>query len=115
MHGPPLYKMAGQLSAIHITVVIVGNGMGPAKKCRYEQIPADVSLHIRYLHQDKGVRGKDLRKRYKKYSKTSIYRHMVKPIGEEVRDKREDNAGRPKVYTSRETRQIIRPIGTLRR
>ena len=55
------------------------------RKDRYKKMPLDVSIHIRYLHQDMGVGGVDLCKRYPNFSKTSIYRHMTKKLGISVR------------------------------
>ena len=42
-----------------------------------KQIPLEVSIHIRYLYQDKGLRGKELLKKYPMCSKASIYRHAT--------------------------------------
>ena len=39
-----------------------------------------VSIHLRYLYQDKGLRGKDLLKMYPKIPKATVYRHAKKPI-----------------------------------
>ena len=50
------------------------------KKRICTQIAPMVSLHLRYIHQDLGLTGKELCKRYKCYSKSSIFRNMVKPI-----------------------------------
>ena len=76
------------------------------KKKTYEKIPDDVSFHLRYLHQDKGVPLKDLVKRYPKYSKTSIHRHSKKQFGVEKTDKRKQNKGRPRKLTDRDVRHI---------
>ena len=43
------------------------------KKKTLTQVPLEVFLHLRYLHQDKGTREKVLLKMYPKLSKTSIY------------------------------------------
>ena len=39
-----------------------------------------MSIHLRYLYQDKALKGKELLKRYPVYSKATIYRHASKPI-----------------------------------
>ena len=83
-------------------------------KGRYKKIPLDISIHLRYLHQDMGVGGVDLRKRYPNFSKTSIYRHMTKKIGDNIEDRRKGNKGRPKVITPRDVRNILRQVPLLR-
>ena len=65
------------------------------RKKPYRRIPLEVSIHMRYLHQDLNMSGKDLVKRYRKYSQASVYKHMVKPIGDNVEDHRKNNPGRP--------------------
>ena len=81
----------------------------------YKSIPLEVSLHLRYLHQDGGCSGKELVRRYSQYSRTSIYRHMVQKIGESLRDKRHDNCGATKKLSVREERNILRQIPLLRK
>ena len=49
---------------------------------KHQKIPAVLSVHIRYLHQYMNMTGKQLVRRYRHYSKASLYKHMVKPIGE---------------------------------
>ena len=87
--------------------------MAPRKQ--YTPIPLEVSIHLRYLHQDKGVSGIHLTKRYKKYARASIYKHMVKAIGAPTKDKRHYNKGRPHVLRDREKRHIIRKLLLLRK
>ena len=41
----------------------------------YTLFPLEVSVHLRYLYQDKGIRDKELLKMYPKLSKATIYRH----------------------------------------
>jgi len=65
--------------------------MGGEKKKLYFKISLEVSLYLRYLHQDKGVPGKKLVKKYPKYSKSSIYHHMCMPIERNLYDKRIKN------------------------
>ena len=80
------------------------------EKKKYTKLPLDVSIHLRYLHQDKGVPLKDLLKRYPQYSKTNIYRHSKKKIGENSVDNRKQNKGRPRKLTERDDRQIIQTL-----
>ncbi len=42
-------------------------------------VPKETSIYMRYLFQDKGLRGDELLKRFPKYSKATIYRHAKLP------------------------------------
>jgi transposase len=81
----------------------------------YKQMPIHVSIHLRYLHQDLGVKGNELLKRYKDYSRASIFRHAKKKITDITVDKRKFNQGRPKKLSVRDERNILRQIPKLRR
>ena len=83
-------------------------------KQKLNRIPLKVSVHLRYLYQDKGVRGKELLEKYPMYSKTSIYRHAVKPIMEEPLRYHRNNIGRPRKISERDKRLILRQIPLLR-
>ena len=52
-------------------------------------VPLEVSIHGRYLHQDgrKTLLEISKMKTYGKYSKATIFRHMVKSVGDLVPDK----------------------------
>jgi len=74
-------------------------------------IPRDISVYIRYLYQDKGVRGAELLNRFPEYSKASIYRHVNKPLNcTDVHDQRKNNKGRPCKLTLRDERNLIRQL-----
>ena len=80
-----------------------------------KKIPLHVSIHLRYLYQDRGVRGKQLLQKYPMYSRTSIYRHAKKPItAEPVDDNRHRNKGRPSKVSARDKRAIFKEIPRLR-
>ena len=49
-------------------------------KKKYKNIPLEMSIHLRYLHQDLGCSLAQLRKRYQSYSKTSIFRYVKLPV-----------------------------------
>ena len=69
------------------------------------KMPLEVSIHLRYLHQDKGVKISQLlkdKKWHKKHSKSSIYRHAKMAIGEIKEDGRHFNEGRPCLLTARD-------------
>ena len=83
---------------------------------KLNKIPIGVSIHLRYLYQDKGLRGKELLKVYPKIPKATVYRHATKPIElNPIPDKRIYNKGRPRKLTLRERRAILRQIPILRK
>lgn len=78
------------------------------------KIPPDISIYLRYLYQDKGVKGKELINRFPQYKRSTIYRHAKLPIGVAAEDKRHRNKGRPQVLDERDKRCIIRELPRLR-
>ena len=46
----------------------------------YTTMPPEVSLLVRYLHQEKGETLKNLLKLYPQYARTTMYRHVKKPL-----------------------------------
>ena len=86
----------------------------PNKK--YKSIPPDVSVHIRYLHQDKLESITTINRRYPDYPRTSIFRHATKPIGQPATDRRIGNkkAGRKKLLTVRDERHLESSLLKLR-
>ena len=81
------------------------------------KVPIDISVHWRYLHQDlrkTWAKIKRYNKKYKKFSKATICRHMKKQIGDNVMDKRKFNKGRPRKLSLRDERNILRQISVLR-
>ena len=80
----------------------------------YKKIPMDVSIHILYLHQDKGEGLKDHILRYPEYSKTSLHRHSKLPIGVNQKDGRHQNKGRKRLLSDRDNRKIIHCLHELR-
>ena len=71
------------------------NGQGKVKKV-YKKMPINVSIHLRFLHQDMGLRIEELLDLYKEYPKTSIIHHAKKNVNDTNPDKRKFNKGRPK-------------------
>ena len=82
---------------------------------KYKKIPRDVSVYVRYLHQHGGLRGKALTDKFPEYSARSIHRHARLPIGEDPKDKRKENKGRPRLLTERDIRHVEASIHHLRR
>ena len=74
------------------------------------KIPPDVSVYLRYLYQDLKLKGNELLQRFPQYSKASIYRHAKKPIGQQPKDRRHENKGRPPKLSTRDKRVIIREL-----
>ena len=71
------------------------------------KIPLNVSIHLKYLHQDKDLKENELLKRYPMHSKATIYRHVSKPI--KIKDNgvhinTNKKRGRPSKLTSRKRR-----------
>ena len=73
------------------------------------KVPISVSIHWRYLHKDLGKTCNQIMamKKYKRYSKATICRHIKKPTDEEIQDGRKFNKGRPPKLTPRDKRRIL--------
>ena len=80
-----------------------------------KKMSLEVSVRLRYLHQDKGVKICDLVKGFPNYSKSNIYIHVKLPDEAAKTDGRKLNKGRPKVLTVRDERKIIRTMLMLRK
>ena len=79
------------------------------------KIPPHASFRLRYLFQEKGVRGNELLKLYPEFSRISLYRDAVESIDLiQIVYKRKLNKGRPKKVSLREERIIFREIRKLR-
>ena len=61
---------------------------------KYKQIPIEVSIRLRYLHQDKGLTVPELHKRYPEYPRRSISGHSRKSVRPTQVDCRHENQGR---------------------
>ena len=59
--------------------------------------------------------GPAIMKRYRQYSRPSIFRHMKKPTGDIIEDKRKQNCGRPRLLTARDKRSILKQIPWIRK
>ena len=75
----------------------------------------ELSIHLRFLHQEMGVRGRELTRRYLEYSRASIYCHAKKWVGAEDTDKRHTNPGRPRKLTECDWRSLLWNIPKLRK
>lgn len=82
-------------------------------KMPYKKMPLVVSVQLRVLHQECGIGVSKLHKRFPMYSKTSIYRHMKKPIGDAELDKRHNNKGAPRKLVVRNDRALTRSMKKL--
>ena len=82
---------------------------------KYKKMTLDVSIHFRYLSQDKGETLPELVKRYPQYTRTSIYRHSKIPVGKNHLDNRHKNTGRPPKLTDSDSRKIANSLLKLRK
>lgn len=80
-----------------------------------QKIPNEVSIYLRLLHQENGLKLADIARKYPQYATRSVYRHGKLPVGEKAIDKRKFNSGRPKKLTERDIRNIERAIIKLRK
>ena len=78
------------------------------------KMPLEISIRLRYLHQDKGVKISQLVKRFSKYSKSSVYFHAKLPTCTVKEDARSKNPGRPRLLDERDKRKLVRSIAVLR-
>ena len=95
--------------------ISVVKDFGKVPRRPYRNIPLAVSLHLRYLHQDMEVSGKELVKKYRYYRPSSVYRHMVKAIADSDGDKRNENPGRPPLLSPRDKRNILNQLPKIRK
>lgn len=82
-------------------------------KRRYDPIPLQLSLVLRYLHQQKGETLRNLQNMYPQYARTTLYRHMKVPQAEVFKEKlavTKGKRGRPRKITSRGMRKIITSV-----
>ena len=81
-----------------------------------KKIRLEVIIRMRYWYHDENIKAKEIVKRYPEYSKTSIYRHCVKPIVVKCAEteKKAGNTGRPSKLTAPDKRHIIRTLHKLR-
>ena len=77
------------------------------------RIPLQVSMLLRYLHQEKGETLKHLQEMYPQFKKTTIFRHMKKPLNETAEKKLVCRSGRPAKVTDRDRRHIISTVQRL--
>ena len=91
-----------------LTRMDVKNGVAVlnTKKNEYKAIPPNVSIHLPYSHQDLGMRGSAIARRYPQYSRASIFRHIKKRVGGNNAEKRKNNNGRPPLLSVRDKRHI---------
>ena len=77
---------------------------------KYNKIPFKLSIYLRYLHQYGKIIGKDLVKRFRQYSRQSIYRHTSLPLSHDKADKRKLNKGKPRAGLKNVSNRIIRRV-----
>ena len=72
------------------------------KKTLTLKLPLEVLVHLRYLFQDKDIRGNELLKIYPKLSKVTIYRQVKKPLADKNVDKKTSSWQPKKNFTTRQ-------------
>ena len=81
-------------------------------KIKYKKIPLEVSVHMRYLHQNMGVKTRDIIKKYPQYYKSSNYCHGNESLG--VVKEQNNKGGRPTKMTVTDQRIIKKYVYQLR-
>ena len=79
-----------------------------------KKVYLEVSVRLRYLHQDKEIKQLKYVKRFPNYSKYNIYTHAKPPDEAAKTDCRKLKKGRPKVLSIRDDRKIIKTFLMLR-
>ena len=82
---------------------------------KQKKVLVEVSIHLRFLHQEMGLRGRELTRRYLEYSRAGIYHHAKKQIGSEHIDKRHTNPGRSRKLSEHDRRSLLWNIPKLRK
>ena len=83
---------------------------------KWTKITLRHSSNMAALHQQAGVKIKELIAMYPQYSPRSIYRHAKQELSsKDPEDRRKYNKGRPPVLSLRDKRKILRAIPRLRR
>ena len=77
------------------------------KKETLTQVSLEVSVYLRYLYQEKDIRGKELLKIYTALSKATIYWHAKKHVADKTVDERNLNHGRPTKISPRDELLIL--------
>ena len=65
------------MSIFIFTLVNIMKKINKTEDRKLLKVAIQVSIHLRYICQDKGLQGKELLKRYPQYSKVTIYRQQI--------------------------------------
>ena len=80
------------------------------------KISNEMSLYLRYLHQERSVSCKELKERYPMFGSRSIYRHARKKVTATIPvDGRKFNKGPPRKLDVRDERKMLRAVTNLRK
>ena len=77
------------------------------------KVPLQVSMVLRYLHQEKGETLKRLQELYPQYKRTTIHRHMKKKLNDTGTEPKK-RTGRPPKVTARDRRRIFAAMRKLK-
>ena len=75
-------------------------------------VTKEESIYMQYLNQDKGLSCNQIMRRFPQFCKTTVCRHMKRPVNQNVFDKRIKNLGRSKKLTKRDEREYISTCST---
>lgn len=77
------------------------NAIDIQNKKKYKKVDLKTSMYIRVLHQEGGICGKELLKRFPQFSERSVYRHAnATRVG--TANMRHRNKGRPSKLNERD-------------
>ena len=80
------------------------------------KISNEMSLYLRYLHQEGSVSCKELKEHYPMFASRSIYRHARKKFTATIPvDGRKFNKGPPRKLDVRDERKLLRAVTNLRK
>ena len=77
-------------------------------------ISLELSMYLRYLHQEQKIPIRDLVERYKDVSRATIYRHAKKTVLPIKKTKSTHGPGRKKLLSARDSRAVLRSVKKLR-
>ena len=78
-----------------------------------QKVHCNTAAEIKVLYQVHGVRGKKLLEMFPHLSKSTVYEHARRPLGENFTDRRSGNGGRPRKVDAALERRILREVRRL--
>ena len=78
---------------------------------KHKMVPQSTSTYIKVLHEN-GFKAKEIQRKVPSVSLRQVYRHVTKDI--EIIDKRKKYPGKPRLLDSRDERQMLCSLNSLR-